>query len=340
MNNFNRIFFIYIIFFLFFSACQEVESSIKRPKIFSSDTILPLSLIMDKEIVLSDIGDNRTYHQATLIYGKDSMLVKVKTRGNFRRDVEICNFPPLMIQFDSLATKNTIFEGQKQLKVVTHCQQDSTAYEQMLLEEYAIYKMYNFLTDKSFKVQLAKITYKDLKKTSDSTTKMAFFIENDKKMAERLGEKLAKKKDTIQYLQCNTFLMTQTAVFQFMIGNTDWSISNKHNIELLKATQPIAIPYDFDLSGLIDASYATPTPELGIKTVRERLYRGYCQSDAELNLVFEKFKTHKDNIFAIWNDLPQHQTERKQKGQKYLENFYQIIENKDSIQFYFIDNCR
>lgn len=342
MNNFKRTFSIIITFGLFFLACQSQKEVVIKQKLFDTDSILALSLVADFETVFADTGVNRKFYPATLINGKDTILVKIKTRGNFRRDVEICNFPPLMLQFDSLTTKNTVFEGQKQLKLVTHCQQDSTEYEQMVLEEYAIYKMYNLLTANSFRVQLANITYQNPQKTNYKSVKVAFFIENEKKMAKRLGGKLSKKADTIQYLACNTFLMTQTSVFQFMIGNTDWSISNKHNIEIVKFSdkQPIAIPYDFDLSGLVDAPYANPNPDLGIKNVRERLYRGYCQSDAELNLVIENFKNHKHNLLAIWNNLPKHTTERKQKREKYLEEFYSIIQNKETVKKYFLENCR
>jgi hypothetical protein len=292
--------------------------------------------------VLADTGEHRKSYPAMLIYDNDSMAIKIKTRGNFRRDVEICNFPPLMLLFDSLNTKNTPFEGQKQLKLVTHCQDDSIAYEQMVLEEYAIYKMYNVLTEKSLRVQLASITYQNHQKIAPKTQKIAFLIENDKKMAQRLDGKLSKKKDTVSYLACNTFLMTQTAVFQFMIGNTDWSISNKHNIEIITfpEKQPIAVPYDFDLSGLVDAPYAAPNPDLGIKNVRERLYRGYCQSEAELDLVFENFITHKDTLLRIWNNLPKHKIIRRKKGQQYLEEFYSVIQNKEAVKKYFLENCR
>ncbi len=37
------------------------------------------------------------------------------------------------------------------------------------------------------------------------------------------------------------------AIFQYMIGNTGWSIPNQHNVKMLQgaSTRPIAIPYDF-----------------------------------------------------------------------------------------------
>lgn len=344
---------------LFFVACKEktnhLGSQITKKDLFDSDSLLCFTLQMNLKEVLTDIGENRKYHNAILlldgIFEQKKLYVQVKTRGNFRRDADICNFPPLSIQFDSLNTSETAFETQNVLKLVTHCQQNDSTYEQMVLEEYGIYKTYQLLTNKSLKVRLVKIKYQDSQNMAYSTEKLAFFIENTKTMAARIGGDILKNKDenkaknnkdSTQYLDCNSFLMTQTSVFQFMIGNTDWSISNKHNIYILKIPNqnPIAVPYDFDCAGLIDAPYAKPTPELGIENVTTRLYRGYYQSDAELYLVLDKFKTKKQAIDSLWSNLPYHNAKRRQKAEKYVADFYKIIEDKDSIKHYFLKNYR
>lgn len=356
---------------LFFVACKEktkhLSLQITKKDLFTTDNLLCFTLQMNLREVLTDIGENRKYHQAVLllddISGQKKLPVHVKTRGNFRRDADICNFPPLNIQFDSLNILETPFQyqipSQNILKLVTHCQKDDGSYEQMVLEEYAIYKTYQLLTDKSVRVRLVKIKYQDLQNVAYSTEKLAFFIENTKAMAARIGGNIIKNKDenkdkqdnkndknnkeySTQYSDCNSFLITQMAVFQFMIGNTDWSISNKHNIYILKIPNqhPIAVPYDFDCSGIIDAPYAEPTPELGIENVTTRLYRGYYHSDAELCLVLNKFKTKRQAIDSLWNSLPYHQAKRRQKAQNYIVNFYNIIQNKDSIQHYFIKRYR
>ena len=364
---------------LFSVACKEqanhLGSQIAEKTLFDTDSLLCFTLQMNLKEVLTDIGENRKYHEAILfldgISGQKKLHVQVKTRGNFRRDADICNFPLLSIQFDSFNTSETPFQfpSQNILKLVTHCQQDDAIYEQMILEEYAIYKTYQLLTDKSLKVRLLKIKYQDLQNMAYSTEKLAFVIENTKAMAARIGGDILRNKDenkaqdkdkdknknknkdknkdknnkdSTQYLDCNSFLMTQTAVFQFMIGNTDWSISNKHNIYILKIPNqnPIAVPYDFDCSGLIDAPYAEPTPELGIENVTTRLYRGYYQSDAELYLVLDNFKTKKQAIDSLWATLTYHDAKRRQKAENYIADFYKIIQNKDSIQHYFLKKYR
>lgn len=332
-------FLILIMLFLFFASCEQKK---EIDGIFSRNNILNLTLQMNLDEVLTDIKDDRKYHEAVLIWEQQKIKVKVRTRGNFRRDPEICNFPPLHIQFDSISALKTPFARQKRLALVTHCQKNDPDYEQITLEEYGIYKTYNLLTDKSMQVRLLNIKYQDTKNPNYFSEKKAFFIENIQAMAERIGGKVVEEKDTIRHQDCNSFLMAQAAVFEFMVGNTDWSISNKHNVIILKQDQKPAIPiiYDFDFSGLIDAPYASPTPELELKSLKERLYRGFCQSDAELNWVLDKFKNKQTQIDSLWEKLPEHQTVRKQKAKKYISDFYQIIQNKDSVRKYFFEQCR
>ena len=65
-----------------------------------------------------------------------------------------------------------------------------------------------------------------------------------------------------------------------MIGNTDWNLDKSHNIELIRPASggaPIPVPYDFDWSGLIAPPYARPNQMLGIGSVKQRLFRGFCR---------------------------------------------------------------
>jgi len=96
------------------------------------------------------------------------------------------------------------------------------------------------------------------------------------------------------------------AVFQYLIGNTDWSIQYRQNIKLInvyKSSLPVAVPYDFDHAGMVDAPYAKPAPELQLLAVTERRYRGYCMQDIQ---VFDKtialFNSKKDTIYKLNSD--------------------------------------
>ena len=78
------------------------------------------------------------------------------------------------------------------------------------------------------------------------------------------------------------YVMDRLAIFNYMVSNWDWSIAGQHNVEVIKpvnnnsAGLGKAIPYDFDLTGVVNAEYAVPPPSLGIKDIRERLFLGVC----------------------------------------------------------------
>jgi hypothetical protein len=331
---------------LLFVACstekKPVTLQVTKEDLFAQKTVLELTLQMSLDSVRKDVGEQRSWHNAWLIWQGKKIKLRVKTRGNFRRNPENCNFPPLQVNFDTTTTVHTPFAAYDKLRLVTHCQQNDSLYEQMLVEEYGIYQTYNLITPKSIRTRLLKINYQDLADSNYQFTKLAFFIESSHQMAKRLQATWLQSKDTVTYLQCNSFVATQMAVFQFMIGNTDWSVSNQHNIDILQtATQEyLPVPYDFDFAGLIDAPYAGTDSRLPISGVTQRVYRGYCQSEAEVHLVLDKFKKQQSNIDSLWQSLPYHQAARRQKSKEYLQSFYQLIAQPDSVDWYFIKNCR
>ena len=134
-----------------------------------------LTLKINLNKLLTDIGEDRKWHKGSLIWNEKSIQIEVKTRGNFRRNPENCNFPPLFLAFDSLSRIGTPFEKYDKIRLVSHCQKDSATYEQIGLEEYNIYKTYSLFTDKSVATRLCKITYQDTENKEPTRTKIAFF---------------------------------------------------------------------------------------------------------------------------------------------------------------------
>ncbi len=129
----------------------------------------------------------------------------------------------------------------------------------------------------SFRVRLLHITYKDNKQKAKSYSQYAFLIEDANDMAERNNCKEFKKAPFSQGPP-NRLQMTLVDVFEYMIGNTDWSLANYHNIKLMvpkadSLTRPFVVPYDFDFTGVVDAAYAIPDGQFGNTTVKERVYR-------------------------------------------------------------------
>ena len=121
--------------------------------------------------------------------------------------------------------------------------------------------------------------------------------------------------------------MTLVAIFQYMIGNTDWSVPYNHNVRLIKLKKdtimrPFLVPYDFDYAGLVNAIYAVPAPELGMETVLERNYRGFPRNMAELELVLAPMREKKEEIYAIIKECAPLSRKNKAEMIGYLEEFF------------------
>ena len=237
---------------------------------------------------------------------KTSLDMTVERRGRTRQVV--CRFPPIKLRFDKQEVKGSTFRGQKSLKMVTHCQ-TSSRYEQFYVMEMLIYRMYNLITDFSFRVHPLSITYVDTKHKNTSDPKFAFLIEDDSDVAKRNGQKKLKvtkaAKKRLDSKETSNFTL-----FQYMISNLDWSaISGPgvenccHNAKLVgqdPLKDPIyPVPYDFDAAGLINAPYAVPPDNLKIRKVTQRLYRGFCINNDTLVESRQRFLDSEQDILAL-----------------------------------------
>jgi len=281
---------------------------------------------------MKDRGDDRSYHKGLLYYRSylgDTIerKIKLKTRGNFRRDPENCKYPPIMIKFGKLKTADSIFVEQSKLKLVTQCQ-----LENYVLLEYLAYRIYNQLTDYSYRVRLAHITYADLETKIAYFIRYAFFIESEKELAIRLNAEIYKPNAIQGFLDRENAITM--AMFQYMIGNIDWFVTSKHNTSILKMNKTgklIAIPYDFDWSKLVNADYTKPGNVADYYLKERRVYKGLCLEPEE----FEKFqqlfnfkKEQTDKLVKEVIDLPQ---KRKQESLNYINKFYKTINKPSSL---------
>lgn len=311
--------------------------------LFQDHSPLALRLDTDFRALFRDRSEKRVEHGATLHFenGNDtgSVQVDLKTRGIFR--LKRCSFPPIRLDFPAHKVDATPFAGQDKLKLVTHCQGDRS-FERNLLKEYALYRVFNALTDTSFRVRLVHVTYIDTTR-ADTVTRYGFLIESDVAFAARIGAQV-EELDKVHDLVTDQGYMTLVAVFQYLIGNTDWSIWGRHNIALLRMTAPpqslLAVPYDFDFSGAVGAPYAIPPEQLPIKSVRERYYRGYCQPDTVLNATLTRFRLAKDSIYAAVQAVPDLPDRDKRGMLSYFDDFFEAINNRGMTDRAFIRNCR
>ena len=317
--------------------------------LFDTDALLELTLKGNLKAFLKDKGENRSYHPATLAYfAEDSATVsldlKVKTRGIFRRKYGDCDVPPLMLNFKKKQVEQTLFANQDKLKLVTHCRKKQKLYEQYLLQEYFAYRVYNLLTDRSLRVRLARMTYQDSTGKPDPFTEFAFLIEDEEAMAKRnKGIVMATEGKNVQQLWIDAEHMVLVAVYQYMIGNADWSVPGPHNIALIQVegiSDPIAVPYDFDFAGVVNAHYATPPPQLGIKTVRERIYRGFCRPEVDLLSIFARFNQRREAIYALYLNNSFLDQKQIKNTLRYFDEFYEIINDPKKIKWAFLEACR
>ncbi len=312
-------------------------------KFFTEEGLIEMSLTTDIAKMQKEKGVDMFQEATVTLRFPDNTVIEepvtVAPRGHFRR--EYCNIPPIMVDFSSIRSPRLSPLGR--LKLVIGCGSNGND-EQLLLKEYLIYKMYNLLDDKSFRVRLLKVNYKDTRNKVKPFFQYAFLIEDDNDMAMRNG---CIKKAKAQYSSESTDreVMTKVAVFEYMISNGDWSVPNNHNTRLIyekntPAALPYVVPYDFDHSGFVNASYAVPNELLGTESVTERVYRGFPRTMDELQNTMKIFRHKKDNIMALINKSELLQARTRKELVEYLEEFYKTINDKRQVQSIFIDNAR
>ena len=314
---------LFLVFFFLLNIAQAQTSGL-----FESDEILELTLRANITTVFKDRGDDPQYHDATLHYQEGQTVfdipIRIKVRGHFRKRSANCKYPPLFLNFSqSTMPQASVFRDQNKTKLVTPCQGD-----QYVIHEYLVYKLYNLITPKSFRARLVKVIYQDTVKNKSSDPYYGMLLEENKQMAKRnLSYIVEKEKYKPQFTQKEDFL--KMAVYQYMIGNTDWSVQYQQNIKLITADStslPFTVPYDFDHAGIVRAVYAKPAPELQMSSTIERRYRGYCMPDMnQFTTVFEIFNQLKDDFYALYIDNPLLSKSYRNKTIKFLDQFYEII---------------
>ena len=319
------------------------QSAFDSVQFFLTDKPLTLKLTTDMSKLINEKNSDLTQKAIFTCTLPDSSVlseeITLTVRGHMRRT--ICNVPPVRLNFKSSVSPR--LSSLKNLKLVAICR--SGNYDaQLLLKEFLIYKIYNLLTDKSFRVRQVNLVYEDSKNKKWTLVQDAFFIENIDALARR--NKCREMKIAKIYTEAtDRKQMTLLGLFEYMIGNTDWSIPNNHNIKLIKSrkdslARPIPVPYDFDYAGLVNAEYAIPDPSMNLESVLIRVYRGYPRNMAELQQAIALFNQKKDSIYSLIRDCKPLTLKSKTEMTNYLNDFYKIINKPSDVKYYFIDNAR
>jgi hypothetical protein len=130
-------------------------------------------------------------------------------------------------------------------------------------------------------------------------------------------------------------------MFEYFIGNTDWSISGLHNIALLQDSTASVVPvaFDFDWTGAVGANYAFPDKSLPIHSVTDRLYRGNCPTPAQLKAVLDRFREKRPAMEAVFAQLPQLAPDRLKKMKGFYDDFWKRIDDPKSIPKEVASDC-
>jgi len=306
----------------------------------------PLSIRLS--ISLQDIKKNTsdsTYFPTMLYYKNiqstwDSIPVGTRARGNFRR--KHCFLPPMRIKIKKKDAKETLFAGTKSLKLVLPCQ-TTKGNDDLIMKEYICYKLYEPTTPYVFNTRLVDITLSDVGGKNIKTYQLkGFFIEDDDALAKRFHARVVEVEKLHPMLLQDTCSLRHD-LFEYMIANTDFSTTFFHNMKIIqmKGGQYIPIAYDFDMSGFVNAPYATFNESIDIISVRERVYRGFCRDEKVAQYVRMEFINLEPKINEVINRYESYFDTKQFAGiKKYMNEFFVIIKNDGAYREEIIRPCR
>ena len=332
------------------SALGAESTGSKDPApLFRSNDVLKVTINAPIRQIMRDRSDSEDT-PGTLTYedpeaGETTLDIGIRTRGRFRRQTDVCPFAPLRLNFRK--TKGTLFAKSDKLKLVTHCRSGSKIYTQTILKEYLAYRILNTLTENSFRVRLLRVTYVDSANGKDVDTSYAFLIEHRNQLAKRIGREVSSAETTV-VSALDGPETNISSLFQYMIGNTDFSPIKGvpgerccHNYVLLKSGEDklLSVPYDFDVTGIVDAPYAVPNPRFRLRNVKQRLYRGRCANNEYLETTMQLFRDRRSAIYGLLDTVPDLSGTNIKKVSRYLDEFYETIDSPKRVDRYIVDKC-
>jgi len=316
--------------------------------LFEDQTTFDVIIEMPMKTIVKDAED-RPEVPGVLRYtdaGSEVALdFTMSTRGHSR--LEYCWFPPLSLNLKKKQVEGTLFEGQNKLKIVTQCRSGKT-FKRYLFQEFGIYRGFNVLTDNSIRARQLSVTFRDSEGKRDDDVQPAFFLESDDEVAERLSMEPVKS-SIVNPSQLDSKHASILTLYQYLIANTDWSVIKGaagepccHNGKVVitpgTTTGWIVLPYDFDQAGLIHTRYATPADGLGIRSVRQRLFRGRCLNLKHLDESIAKFNDFRPQIEEALNP-PEIDKRSRKRALKYIDDFYEIVNDPKKREKKIEDNC-
>lgn len=316
--------------------------------LFASDTPLQITLRGPvKSIARASERSTAAQPAIMSLDGSNEVYnIQLSPRGISRRRKEVCQFPPLRVDLVQPPAATSLFAGQRRLKLVTHCR-SGLGFQQHTMLEYLAYRLFNLVTPMSFRARLATFNYVE-PDGRNSTTRLGFFIEDIDDVARRNGSTRARVGDRVASAQLEPKQAARVGLFQYMIGNLDWSMRAGpqgegccHNSRLLTraggALMPV--PYDFDHSGLVDAPYATPPEIFRISSVRTRVYQGYCRHNGAALAAAAELRSLRPEIEREIARLSGVDDRTRRKAQAFIADFFAEIATDQTLQARVLKKC-
>lgn len=334
-------------------ACALAESPL-----FDSNRIMDVAVSADFPSLCRPRETDECEFTPSLLQYRDasgklqSIPIEIKIRGGWRSLSQNCSTPLLWVSFNPADVAGTPFEGQSLLPLTTHCGKGYSIdplkrgirladYEQYLLREFLGHRLYNAITDYSLRVRLLRIAYPKPGSKGTLVRHYAFFSEHFDSMAARLGaERLPR--GSFDHARLDAQSAALLALFQYMIGNTDWSIARERNTMLLRNAdgRQVPVPYDLDMSGLVNAEYAGPAPGLPIEDVRQRYFLGYCQPGTEWEPLFEQLAAQQSAILSLADGIPGLSRNSRRSASGFLRSFFDILGSAEQRGEAIVRACR
>jgi hypothetical protein len=314
--------------------------------LFRDVTPLEVTIVTELKALVRERDSTRvTPRPGTLTYSSGgtskSFPVTLRARGHFRRQARNCAFPPIKLEFERKDARGTLFQGNDDLKITTNCRPGNAEFEQYVLSEYALYRAYQLVSPHFYRTRLARITYRDVANATPEVQSWAFFVEDDKEVAKRMGARVADDKGAL-FRDLDVPQLAITSLFEYMAGNTDWSIAGLHNVSIMRDTtrgDMQLVAYDFDWSGGVNARYAFPDARLKLRVVTDRLYRGPCLTPEQWQPVFARFSAAQAPITQMYEGIPSLDPGRRQTALSYLGDFWRKLANPRDARRMVTESC-
>ena len=308
----------------------------------SQDSAIDIALTLDWK-TLGRKKKDKAYLPAVISMrypGADSLSLpmKVRTRGHMR--LEICSQPPLKLKFAKEELARLYLSDHNEVDLVHPCH-SGELYEQMILKEYLAYKLYQVISPVSFNVQLIRLKHLDAEGSESMEDTYAFLVEHTEELVERIGGREHNVPVISQHAVDRKALL-RVCLFQYMIGNTDWYVKNRHNLEFIVVpghSLLVPVPFDFDYSGLVNAPYAAHHESIDLPSVTIRYYQGRCESDEEVNMAIREFMEKKEELLRTCDQIQGLNARTAQQAKAYLQDFFEIIEHPKKVENSIIRHC-